>query len=334
MTARSVRRAHPIAEVDPEDLVGPLACLDGGTDHLGLPHGRLRLGHAPHAVALGAQQLLDGGLAEPRLDLRLDHLGAGELLVANAIVGLRRDRAGCFADPHQQLDRHAGPFGQLSEGDAAERREPLERGCVEEVERHRAVPDDGAEAFERDAGRREALHQCRAAQMTRREPAVGGGREDAQLDEPVQLIDADATSLGSLCRVVPLHRRTVRGATSAADARPDGQLIATTDPTRTARASPGPFGFSGSILSEARDDCHRRSVIHLTTDFDRAPTTMGGTNTGSEGDIGHARLQNGGHPERGTRPQPSPRAEHPQAAGRSSAAAAASLGRSTPLERR
>ena len=32
-------RAHLIAEVDPEDLVGLFACLDGGTDHLGLPHG-------------------------------------------------------------------------------------------------------------------------------------------------------------------------------------------------------------------------------------------------------------------------------------------------------
>ena len=64
-----------------------------------------------------------------------------------------------------------------------------------------------------DAG--ETLDERRAAQVTRREPVVGVGREDAQLDHAVQLIDADAASLGRLCRVVPLHRRTVRGATAA-----------------------------------------------------------------------------------------------------------------------
>ena len=100
---------------------------------------------------MGAQQLQDGGLTEPRPDLRFDHPGARQLVVANAIVGLGGDRASCFADPHQQFDRHAGLLSKLGEGDAAEGGEPLECGRVEEVERQLAALDDGAEAFEGDA---------------------------------------------------------------------------------------------------------------------------------------------------------------------------------------
>ncbi len=47
----------------------------------------------------------------------------------------------------------------LREGDAAERRESLERRRVEEVERDLAAPDGGAEAVERDARLHEAHHE-------------------------------------------------------------------------------------------------------------------------------------------------------------------------------
>src|ERR1019366_8275646 len=66
--------AHLIAEVDPQDLVGTLACPGRRLDHLGLPHGRLRLGYAAEAVALDTDQLQDGGLTEPGLDRGLDQV--------------------------------------------------------------------------------------------------------------------------------------------------------------------------------------------------------------------------------------------------------------------
>ena len=156
ITARSASDAHAIAEVDPEDLVGPLACRHGRPDHLGFPQGRLRLGHAAQAVALDAQHLLDGGRTEPRLDLRLDR--TRRRAVPRRGCGRREAarRAGSFADQHQQLDRHIGTLGELREGDVAERREALEGGRVEEVERDLAAPDGGTQAVQRDAGGGEA----------------------------------------------------------------------------------------------------------------------------------------------------------------------------------
>ena len=50
-----------------------------------------------------------------------------ELIVAHAVVRIRRGGARRLADERQQLDRDAGPLGELANVDAAERREPLER---------------------------------------------------------------------------------------------------------------------------------------------------------------------------------------------------------------
>ena len=75
--------AHPIGEVGPEDLVGPLACRDGRHDDLGSPPCRLRFGHAAQAIALDPEQSLDGCRVEPCLDLGLDERGVRQLVVAD-----------------------------------------------------------------------------------------------------------------------------------------------------------------------------------------------------------------------------------------------------------
>ena len=162
---------HLIAELDPEDLVRPLARLHGRPDDLGLPEGRLRLGHPAQGVALDAQQPQGRGLVEAGLHPECDELGVRQLLVADPVVGQRRGRSGGFADLHQQIDRHAGPLGEPGDRDVAERREALEGGCVEEVEREHAAPHRGAQRVERDArgdkaadhARRGPLHACRPA---------------------------------------------------------------------------------------------------------------------------------------------------------------------------
>jgi hypothetical protein len=194
-----------VTEVRPEGLIAPLAGCDGWRHDLGVPPGRLRLGQAAQAVAGDAEQSLDGDRVEARHDLERDELGVGQLAVANAIVGQRRSGAGSFADEHQQVDGHAGPLRELRERDAAERREPLVGRVIEEVERDLAALDRGAEAVQRDARRRQAVDQPRAAHITRRQPVLGVRREDAQVDQPAQLIDADPGPLGRFGDLVPLH---------------------------------------------------------------------------------------------------------------------------------
>ena len=107
--------------------------------------------------------------AEPGLDLAFDHRDEGEFLVTHRIVGSRRDGARGLTDEHEHLDRHAAPLGHLREGRPAERREPVEGGRVEEVERELSGPDGGAQTLERDARGGQAHHEPRAAQVTRRE---------------------------------------------------------------------------------------------------------------------------------------------------------------------
>jgi len=77
--------------------------------------------------------------------LEVAHGDHGQLCVADPIVGKRRHGAGGFTDEQEQLDRHAGPLGRLRERLAAERREPLERGGFEEVERDLTAPDGRAQ---------------------------------------------------------------------------------------------------------------------------------------------------------------------------------------------
>ena len=201
--------AHPVAEVDAQDLVGPHAGAHRGLDHLRDPRRRLGLGHPAHAVAVRADQLLDRGRTEPAIELRLDHGDVRQLRVADAVIGLGRDGAGRLADGQEQFDRHAGLLGQLGEGGAAGRPEPLERGRIEEVEADLAAVDRRDEAVEGDARIHEALDEPRATEERRREPIVRVGSEDAEIDQEAQLIEADAGALGRLGEVVGLHRATV-----------------------------------------------------------------------------------------------------------------------------
>ncbi len=143
--------AHTITELAPDDLVGALARLYGRHDHLSLPDRGLRLGESPHAVTLDANQLLDRRCMEPAVHGRLDHRGVREFFVTHAIAWSRCDRTGGLTDVEEQLDRCAGLLGELCERGAAQGREALERGCIEEVQGDLSTPDGGAQALQRDA---------------------------------------------------------------------------------------------------------------------------------------------------------------------------------------
>ena len=206
MTARSRQDVHAGERSPPRrSSSGRLPAAMAGAITSEFHQADSGLGQAAQAVARDTQQPLDGDRVEAGRDLELDELGVRQLAVANAIVGQRRAGSGGLADEHQQLDRHAGPLGELREGEAAERREPLVGGRVEEVERDLAAPHGGAQAVQRDASRRQAVDQPRPAHVTRREASVSVGLEDAQLDQPAQLLEADPGPLGRFGDLVSLH---------------------------------------------------------------------------------------------------------------------------------
>ena len=214
------------------------------------PPGGLRLRHAPQAVALEAHELLDGSRAETRVHLRFDEFGVGELLVTDPIVGKRSRGAGSFADEHEQLDRHAGPLGHFRKGAAAQRREPLEGGRVEEVERDLSASDGGAQPFQRNARCRQAPSHARAADMTRGEPALGVRIEDPKLHEPAQLIGADAAPLGRLGQVVGLHAPYCSGGA------PDDGRFANIVFDQTGHENHGKRGKAGANILQKFDAAH------------------------------------------------------------------------------
>ncbi len=228
--------AHLVTELDPQDLVGPLARLHRRTDQLGLPHARLCLGHAAQSIGLNPHHLAQGLRPKPRTRRELDHLGVRQLLVADLIFGARRGGSRSLTDLHQQLDRHTAPLGELGEGDPAERREALERRRVEEGERDVAAPNGSAQAVHGDAGGDKAVHRADAAHVARREPIVRTGRQDSQLDHRADLIDADAASVGGLCTGVGDHGRTLppRGR-AAGDARAVSRCVGLPSCSRAAR---------------------------------------------------------------------------------------------------
>ena len=129
----------------------------------------------------------------------------GSFLFSDQVVGARRGRAGGFADEHQQLDRRAGPLGEPRERDVAERRESLEDGVIEEVERDLAAAHDGAEAVREDASRREALDQPDLPDVACREATLVVGHDDPRVDQPAKFIGTDAGPTSSLGELISLH---------------------------------------------------------------------------------------------------------------------------------
>ena len=207
--ARSVRALMRSPKSMPRTSSGRCPACMAGTITSVCHMSDLRLGHAAQVVTLGTDQPLDRCRPEPGLDRRLDEVHIRQLLVADAIARRGRGGPGGLADEQEQLDRHARPLGNLGERGAAERREPLEGGRVEEVERELPIPYRGAQAVQRDACRRQALHQPGAAQVAGREPVGRVRRENPQFDEPAQLVGAHPAAPRGLGQVIGLHEPTV-----------------------------------------------------------------------------------------------------------------------------
>ena len=174
---------HPIAELDPENLVRPLAGRHGRRNDLGLPHPRLRLCDATKAVGLDPHQSLDAGRLESRSERQLDDRDMGQFFFPHSIVGRCGGQSGGVADLQEQVDRRPGPLRELGERHVGERRQPFEGGCVEEIERDEAVPNGVCEAVERNPRLDQAADQTRTAHVAWPISTVGVGLDNPQIDQ-------------------------------------------------------------------------------------------------------------------------------------------------------
>ena len=113
------------------------------------------------------------------------------------------------------------------------------------------------------------LHQARPTEVPGVNRSVRVGREDPQLDQPAQLLDADAGSLGRLGQVVPLHERSVarsRDQTTEWWRRPTEGLPTSSRGQRTELDRPGRDACTrqtheeGPPLAGRASSCGRRSL--------------------------------------------------------------------------
>jgi hypothetical protein len=103
-----------------------------------------------------------------------------------------------LADHHQQLQRDPSLRAELLEGGAAEPGDLLEGGHLHERERERPVPDGGGQSLQRYPGLLQALHPMRPEHVTGRERLARIGGQDAELDQPVEVVGVDPGPLGDL----------------------------------------------------------------------------------------------------------------------------------------
>ena len=127
-------------------------------------------------------------MSEPLGHLELDERHDRHLVLAEPIVGRRLLHAHRLADAHEQLERDPGSVADLSERLPGEGREPLVRGRVHEVERQGALLDRSGHALERDPGVLERASHQHAAQVAAREAARLRGGEDAEIDQPIDVV--------------------------------------------------------------------------------------------------------------------------------------------------
>jgi hypothetical protein len=125
---------------------------------------------------LDAKDTLDGGGTESFGDLELDERDDRDLVLAKSIIRRWRRHADRFAKAGEQLEWDPGAIADLPERLGRKVSEPLETGCIEEVERQRITLDGTDHVLERDPGILERLRHLHAPHIARREtvPTLGG----------------------------------------------------------------------------------------------------------------------------------------------------------------
>jgi hypothetical protein len=172
---------------------------------LAVPPGRLGRGDPAQTVPADPKPPLDANGAEPLCQLELDRRHDLQLVLVDGVLRTWLGEADGLADHQQQLQGDLRPCAQLLEGRAAEPGELVEGGHVQEGERERSIPDGGGHPVERHAGPLQALHPARPAHITGREGVSRNWRQDAELDQPVDVVGVDPGPLGDLLPGVSAH---------------------------------------------------------------------------------------------------------------------------------
>ena len=122
-------------EIGVRDLLRALPAAMAGSITSEFHQAASWFGDPAGAVALDAEQTLDGGGPESFGDLELDERHDRHLVLAKSIIRRWLRHADRFADDRQQLERDPGPIADLLERLGGKVGEPLKAGCIEEVER-------------------------------------------------------------------------------------------------------------------------------------------------------------------------------------------------------
>ena len=125
-----------------------------------------------------------------------------------------RGPSGHLADQHQQVQREARSSAQPLERLVAERCESLVGRRVHETQITMAALDAGGKAVERNAGVLQRLRHLDAPHIAPCQPVGAIRRENAQLDQTVDVSQIDPGSVGRLRARVLTHEARLRPANS------------------------------------------------------------------------------------------------------------------------
>ena len=109
----------------------------------------LGLDHSPQALAVDAEDALDGCRGKAACQGRLDERKDLRLVLAHPVVGLRDGEPDRLAHDQEELDRDAGAIGGLAECVGGQGRDAVVVTEVEDVERDEAAFDGLGDAVER-----------------------------------------------------------------------------------------------------------------------------------------------------------------------------------------
>ena len=130
--------------------------------------------------------------------MQLDRWQDSEFVVPDEIVGVRQGEPDRLAYRLQVLRGDARLGAHVPERLAAESGETIELCVVDEVERQMAAADGPAHPIERHPCGLEALDEPNPADVSEREGVAFSGRQDAEFDEPINVVGVNPRPIGKL----------------------------------------------------------------------------------------------------------------------------------------
>jgi hypothetical protein len=213
--------------------------LECGLDHLPLAHARpqqgkldpgveqvvLGLGDPPQAVPEHPQGPDGGVLVDAGGDGRLDGRQEAEVVLADQVIGSRRGEPGGLVSTLQQSDRHVQSGGQVAVGLGGAPRPPEQR-MVEERQGELPGSHGGADPLQRKPRLGTRAGQADTPDIARSEgPRTRTRHQDAELDQPLDILGQDASPTGQLGDRELFHAHHVQNRSRNDGSLPTGRLL-------------------------------------------------------------------------------------------------------------